>query len=104
MSPREKKLLTFFATAAFLLLNFLGFRLFADHRTSLENKRSAALVELETAERFRASSEEILDEMDWLAEHEPEPALVPTAPRTSPGPPRGWLPLPSGRCAATGSR
>lgn len=73
MSPREKTLLLFFASAAFLLLNFLGFRLFADHRTSLQNKRSAALVELETAERFRASSEDILDEMDWLAEHEPEP-------------------------------
>jgi hypothetical protein len=74
MSLREKKLLIFFATAGFLVINFLLFGFFQNKRTQVNQQLNLARQKLETAEMFRENSEQVMDEMDWLAEHEPEPA------------------------------
>lgn len=74
MSPREKKLLIFFATAGFLVLNFLAIGLFQNKRLEVETQRNQARQKLDTAEMFRASREQVVDEMEWLAKHEPQPA------------------------------
>lgn len=74
MSPREKKLLIFFATAGFLVLNFLGYGMLKTKRMQADRALADARLKLETAERYQASSEQVADEMDWLDEHEPEPA------------------------------
>lgn len=74
MSSREKKLLIFFATAGFLVLNFLAIGLFKNKRLEVEVQRDQARVKLNTAEMFRASREQVVDEMEWLAQHEPQPA------------------------------
>lgn len=73
MSEREKKLLIFFALAGFAILNFLIFNFAKTKRQEVDNKREQAKQQLATAEMFRESSEQVLDQMDWLAENEPEP-------------------------------
>jgi type II secretory pathway component PulM len=74
MSPREKKLLLFFAAAGFLVLNFLVIGFFKSKRIEVDRQRDEARQKLDVAEMFRASREQVVDEMDWLAKHEPEPA------------------------------
>jgi len=74
MSSREKKLLIFFAAAGFLVLNFLAIGFFQKKQLEVESQRSQAQQKLNTAEMFRASREQVVDEMEWLAKHEPEPA------------------------------
>jgi hypothetical protein len=74
MSPREKKLLIFFGTAGFLVINFLAFGFFKTKSVEFERARDQAVLKLETAEMFSASRDRVLGEMDWLAENEPEPA------------------------------
>jgi hypothetical protein len=74
MSPREKNLLIFFAAAGFLVINFLLFGFFKTQRNKVNQQRNLAIQKLETAELFRENSAQVEDEMNWLAEHEPEPA------------------------------
>ncbi len=74
MSPREKKLLTFFAVAGFLVLNFLIIGFFKSKRLEVDRLRDQARQKLDTAEMFRASREQVVDEMEWLTKHEPAPA------------------------------
>lgn len=74
MSPREKNLIILFAVAGFIILNLLGFRYFSAKKLDVEAKRAEAEQNLETANMFRASREQVLDQMDWLADHEPQPA------------------------------
>lgn len=74
MSPREKKLLISFALVGFIILNFLGYGFYTTKRAAVNSQYGKALTKLETAEMFRESREQVTDEMDWLAEHEPQPA------------------------------
>ncbi len=74
MSPREKKLLILFGAAGFIVLNFLGINYFNSTRLEVERKRGEAEMVLQTAEAARNMSAEVVDEREWLAEHEPEPA------------------------------
>lgn len=74
MSVREKKLLLFFATAGFLVLNFLAIGFFKTKRGEVDRQREQARQKLETSEMFSASREQVTDQMDWLATQEPEPA------------------------------
>lgn len=74
MSPREKKLLIFFASAGFIVLNFIAFNFLNAKKIEVKRDRNEATIALERAKMFRASREEVADQMDWLAEHEPEPA------------------------------
>jgi hypothetical protein len=73
MSSREKKLILFFGLAGFIILNFLAFGFFKNKRLDVDRERALAIQKLETAEMFSASREQVTDQMDWLAEHEPEP-------------------------------
>ncbi len=74
MSDREKKLLLFFSLAGFAIVNFLVFNYAVSKKAEIEGDRKKAEIQLAQAKVFHNSSEEILDEMDWLDEHEPEPA------------------------------
>jgi len=74
MSAREKKLLIYFALAGFLILNFLGFNYFVTLRNQTTVDKAAAEQKLAIAEMFLASREQVVDEMEWLSQHEPEPA------------------------------
>jgi phosphoglycerate-specific signal transduction histidine kinase len=74
MSPREKKLLIFFATAGFLVLNFLALGFYKNKRLQAERELAQATQKLETAHMYRASREQVADQMEWLAKHEPETA------------------------------
>jgi hypothetical protein len=74
MSPREKKLLSLFGIAGFLILNFLAVGYYNGKRSEVTRQLNLARQKLETAEMFSASREEVADEMEWLAKHEPEAA------------------------------
>jgi hypothetical protein len=74
MSAREKKLIIFFAIAGFAILNLLVFNFATTQRQEVNTRRDQARQKLATAEMFRESSAQVTDQMDWLAEHEPEPA------------------------------
>jgi hypothetical protein len=74
MSPREQKLLILFATAGFLMVNFLAIGFYKTKRAEVESKYDEAKRNLDTAELFRASREQVMGDMEWLAKHEPEPA------------------------------
>lgn len=73
MSDREKKLIAFFALAGFVILNLIVFNFAKSKRVDVDRQRDQARQKLATAEMYQQSREEIADEMDWLAEHEPEP-------------------------------
>lgn len=74
MSAREKKLLIFFAIAGFAILNFLVFGYAQNKRIQVNAQHEEARLKLETALVYRESSQQVSEQMDWLAEHEPEPA------------------------------
>jgi hypothetical protein len=74
MSPREKKLLIFFALAGFIILNILGYNYAQDKRLQVDAQRRDALAKLATAKTFQENSAQVTDEMDWLRKHEPQPA------------------------------
>jgi len=73
MSPREKKLLIFFATAGFMVVNFLAYAWFDGASVRIRSEREEAKLAVERAEMLRASSELVADQMAWLAEQQPEP-------------------------------
>lgn len=74
MSDREKKLLIFFGIAGFLILNLLVYNFAQTKRGDVIRDNAAAHARLDSADIFREKRDQILPEMDWLAEHEPEPA------------------------------
>jgi hypothetical protein len=74
MSPREKRLLIFFAIAGFVVLNFLGVGFYNDQKTKITRDRDNARLKLETAQQFRTNREQVSAEMEWLAAHEPAEA------------------------------
>jgi hypothetical protein len=74
MSPREKKLLIFFGLAGFVIVNFLAFNFASTKRIDVNAQRTDAEQKLAQAEMFQESREQVTDEMEWLAKHEPEPA------------------------------
>lgn len=74
MSSREKKLLIFFAVAGFIVLNLFGANRFFAYQAKVKADRQVAENELRTAEVFVESKDQVMDEMNWLADHEPEPA------------------------------
>lgn len=74
MSSREKNLILFFAVAGFIVLNLLGFRYYTAQKIRVEAQRKSAESALDTARTFSASREQVLDQMDWLTSHEPQPS------------------------------
>ncbi len=74
MSDREKKLLSFFAVAGFIILNFLAYRYAQTMRVDVDRQRAEAERKLDTAQMFSASRDQVLDQMEWLKKNEPAPA------------------------------
>lgn len=74
MSSREKKLLIFFAVAGFLVINLFGIKSFFAYQAKVKADRQVAQNELDIANTFRESKDQVTDEMNWLADNEPEPA------------------------------
>ena len=74
MSPREKKLIIFFATAGFLVINLLAFNFYQNKKISVAAGLADARQKLANAEMISESRDQVADEMAWLAEREPEPA------------------------------
>jgi hypothetical protein len=74
MSSREQKLLIFFALAGFAILNLLAYNFAQAKRIEVNTQREQAKQKLSTAEMFQESSAQVTDQMNWLAEHEPQPA------------------------------
>lgn len=74
MSDREKKLLIFFASAGFIVINFLAIGFYKTKRIEVDRQNAEAHRTLDNAEMINASREQVADEMEWLAKHEPEPA------------------------------
>ena len=74
MSSREKKLLFFFGLAGFLIVNFVALGIYNTKRKEVDHQRHQAQQKLEISEKYRASRALVTDQMEWLAQHEPEPA------------------------------
>ena len=73
MSNREKNLLIFFAVAGFIVINLLGYNYFSTYQSKIKAERQDAEAALEKARMFLDSREQVEDEMNWLADHEPQP-------------------------------
>ena len=74
MSAREKNLLTLLLVAGFLILNFFLFTIYSEKKTTFESDLNAAKTSLQQAIVFSESSEQLAEEMEWLASNEPDPA------------------------------
>ncbi len=74
MSPREKKLLIFFALGGFLVINLLGFNYFTTKRLDVQRQHQTAKTKLQTAQMISASREAVESQMAWLANNEPKPS------------------------------
>lgn len=66
MTSREKRLLTFFAIAAFAIVNLLGFKFLIQKRNDQRGKLIAAEKELEGAQQIGDISAQFTDDIDWL--------------------------------------
>lgn len=74
MSDREKKLLIFFAVAGFIILNVLGINFAKAKRIEVNAQSRQAKDKIAAVNDFRDKREQVTDEMDWLTQHEPQPA------------------------------
>lgn len=73
MSERERKLLTMFAAAGVILLSLWGYKSYQNKRIAINIDRETAKTELQEGKLYLSQRDTIQDEIDWLAEHEPEP-------------------------------
>ena len=74
MSDREKKLLALFLIAGFLIVNFFLYSLYNQKKTLYSNELDSAKARLQQAIAFSESSNELAEQMEWLAQNEPKPA------------------------------
>lgn len=74
MSDREKKLLTLFLIAGFLIVNVFLYTFYKNKKNLYKSNLDSAKSQLEQAILFRESSSEFAEQMAWLAEKEPKPA------------------------------
>ncbi len=74
MSPREKKLLTLFAVAGFVVVNLVGLSLYNNKSADLAARKLKVDRNMADIMNFGAASDMRADEMEWLANHMPEPA------------------------------
>ncbi|TAG08622.1 MAG: hypothetical protein EAZ42_09910 [Verrucomicrobia bacterium] len=73
MTSREKTILKLMAAAGFVVLNFVGFHFYQIETRKIKSNLDLARQNVEKAEVIKASREQISDEMEWLAAHEPSP-------------------------------
>lgn len=74
MSDREKKLLTLFLIAGFMIVNVFLYTFYKNKKNLYKSNLDSAKSQLEQAILFRESSSEFAEQMAWLAEKEPKPA------------------------------
>ncbi|MFC7336314.1 hypothetical protein ACFQY0_03925 [Haloferula chungangensis] len=81
MSSREKKLLIFFLTAIFAVVNMFGFQWLQKKRLSVQQEIVAQESILNAADTAESSKEIFIQEIDWLEDNTPDPKegeLVPS--------------------------
>lgn len=74
MSPREKKLLIFFALGGFAVLNLLGYKVFATQQIAIKGEHARAKTQLDSARMISASRDEVDPVMAWIETNQPRPA------------------------------
>ena len=74
MSDREKKLLTLFLIAGFLIMNVFLYTFYKNKKNLYKSNLDSAKSQLEQAILFRESSSEFAEQMAWLAEKKTKPA------------------------------
>jgi len=82
MSPREKKLLIFFAVAGFIVVNFIAYKWFDGASARIRGELADAKLGVERARLLSTSRELIEHQMQWLAERQPEPVAYQDAQAT----------------------
>lgn len=73
MSDRERKLVTLFGLAAFLLVNFFAISWFQGQKGKIARDLMKAKAEVESAEMAAGSYDTVVGEMNWLNEKTPSP-------------------------------
>jgi type II secretory pathway component PulM len=73
MSEREKKLVILFSVGIFLVLNYFGYKFYLDQKDRTLRDLRKAQTELAKAKDYQAQSSTVVDEMQWLDEHLPQP-------------------------------
>lgn len=74
MSPREKNLLIFFATAGFIILNLLAFNFYSKKKIEVQTGLTDAQLTLDRSELIASSRDQVRDEVEWLTSRLPQPA------------------------------
>lgn len=80
MSEREKKLLMLFGAAGVILLALWGYKTYENQKMKIATDRRDAENALHEGQMYLASRESLMDEIEWLAEHEPEPEAAEQVP------------------------
>ncbi len=75
MSTREKRLLALLLFAGFLVVNFFLFSFYMGKKVQLHTALSSAKARLQQAIAYQESSAQLAGDMEWLAQHEPQPAV-----------------------------
>jgi hypothetical protein len=73
MSDREKKLLLLLGLAAFAILNVFGISWYRKQRDILAARVIEAEGSVMMAEAYSAKYDTVVEEMEWLAGHQPQP-------------------------------
>lgn len=74
MSPREKKLLIFFALGGFAVLNLLGFKFFTTQQLAIKAEHARAVTKLKNADMISASRDDVAPVMEWINTNQPRPS------------------------------
>lgn len=80
MSDREKKLLMLFGAVGVILLALWGYKTYENQKVQVGIDRRNAENELHEGQLYLASRESLMDEIEWLAEHEPAPEAAEQVP------------------------
>jgi len=74
MSHREKRLLFLLSTVGFLVFNYLLYGYWESHKIAAQRQLTNAEATYQTAVATNAVRDQLADEIQWLADHEPKPA------------------------------
>jgi len=77
MSSNEKRLLVILGIGVFILVNIFGVMKISQLRNQTVVKRAQAQKEYDMAKMALEMRDQVADQMDWLAQHEPKPQEEP---------------------------
>ena len=78
MSAREKQLLTLLLLAGFIVVNVFLYSLYTQKSSLFVGELDAAKAKLQEAIALQDSSAQLAEEMQWLAENQPDPTVYQT--------------------------